>query len=214
MKFLKFIYRTKGLKIENLDKKDNTFFDKYILSYNMISFVSVLELLVVIVFFVFCVLSLVYYASSFFEHRLSQLSKWILRFSYLVILSSFMLSFFGYPVLLSILSVVSTSLWVFIQKSGYPFVSLERPDFVIAIACTVLTTIFWMVHFLGSDHSFFFVSSCFFYFVWGIPFLLILSISTLSEDQVNSRNISARSINVWKRMFSGMFKPVVAVKTD
>jgi hypothetical protein len=152
--------------------------------------VAFVELSFAAILFTIISVSVIYYASRFIEERLPKFVRYCKIHAGIVVVISFLLPLSGFPWTVWVPALCSNGLWGFLAFTGFPFLSLTRPDFYVALVATVLTHFFMMVHFLGEDEEGFFVVVCYFVLlVWSLPCLMMVSLSTLEGDDEDAGKV-------------------------
>jgi hypothetical protein len=144
----------------------------------------VLECIVSVVALVLVFIAFVYYFSNFIEEKMKKCKVIIKYLTYLVLAISLLLPLSGFPWYIFAVVFVTHVLWLRIQNSGFPFISLDNPVLFISFICTIFSHFLFMLHYLSEDAPFFRVVSYFFLFVWLIPILILSSLCALDEDQI------------------------------
>ena len=149
--------------------------------------IEIFEFLFFFLLFIILFLISIYYLSIFFEGRLKIMNQFLNLLSFLNLSFTLFLPFVGFSIFLATFSFISNGLWIIIHLSGFPFISLSRPDFIIAIILSVFNQAIWLLHFLGTNNTIFIRLSFFFFFIWIIPLTLLVSISSLENDKVTEQ---------------------------
>ena len=146
--------------------------------------ITLLEFIVSFVLLIFVFFIFIFYFSSFAEEKMKKVQSLILYLTYFILALTTMLPFSGFPWYVCILTTGTNLLWLYIQKSGFPFITLEFPPLVIAFICTIFDHFLLVLHFLHGDESFWLIVNYFIIFVWILPILILSSLCALDEDQV------------------------------
>jgi hypothetical protein len=170
--------------------------------------VSVVETILVGAVAIVVSFSVMCYASQFVEERLLAFSGYSkIHASVIVPLSLLLLA--NFPWTVSLPTLLSNALWAFLIFTAFPVIPLSRPDFLLAVISTVLSHFFMMFHFLQHPSiGFSLIASYFALYVWSLPCLILVSLSTLddadehdAEEQKPSKGQSA-----WAVMLNRLLK--------
>lgn len=147
-----------------------------------------LEILVAILCALVVFFAVLNYLSLFIERHVHFAS----RFINLEIYTNFFLYILGLFSKLSILSVLFAAGanlgWVFVMKADFPFVELAHPLFLVSCVLTIASHIMLTYDLVGMDISVWSSVCIFVQLVWIVPLIIILSLSTVEEEDVKRRN--------------------------
>jgi hypothetical protein len=173
-------------------------------------FLSILESIFVLFFAILMAFSLLYYACLFVEERLAAFVRYCRVHSVVVFSLSVLFLLSNFPLAVSLPLLASNGLWAFLFFTGLPLIPLSRPDFWLAILATVAAHFFLMIHFLRVDSTGTFRTVCYFVlFVWSLPCLAVVSLSTLDENcpQVEQeQKPPGRVRSAWTAVLSRLLK--------
>lgn len=168
-------------------------------------FEGIIALLVVILAF----FALIYYGSGFVEERMKTVVKALKGYSIFVDCLLVLFIFSGFESYTTFAVCIANALWTFLLFTGFPFISLVRPDFLLAVACSVLAHFFLMLHFLESDDSTVTTVSYFLLFVWSLPIGIITSLSAVddyAEDVKEDTASKSKTESAWNSVFKRLFE--------
>jgi hypothetical protein len=139
------------------------------------------EALVLLLVVLSCGMALIYYGISFVEEHMRSFIIYLKSQSIAIlsIATLFPVTSFSLPVFITVL--LSNGLWTFLLFRGFPFLSLDRPDFYLAIISSVLAHFFMTLHFLSRDAATLMVAAYFLMFVWLLPIGMIISFGAATE---------------------------------
>lgn len=149
---------------------------------------TILECIVSVIAMILIFVAFVYYFSNFVEERMRKVQALMKNLTLVVLGISLLIPLSGFPWYIFVIIFATNSLWLWVQYSGFPFISLGDPKLAISFICTILSHFLLMLYYLSQDASFFQIVSYFFLFVWFIPILVLSSLCALDEDQVEQTN--------------------------
>jgi hypothetical protein len=153
-------------------------------------------------------LVLLYYGVTFVEERLPK----ILKFSTIALIGNLVLSLLiipaGYGKLAFGATFLTNSLWLSALTRGFPFIDIFSFDLIAATVGSLLTHFAWLYEFVYVAVGGFSAISIYALFVWGIPILMLLSLTVTDEDSGNRRE-SRRSI--WATLLANIIAGVRSI---
>ncbi|OHS95465.1 hypothetical protein TRFO_38447 [Tritrichomonas foetus] len=142
-----------------------------------------LEGFVTFTILILVIFAFIYYFASFIEERMKTMTNIIKKLNICILFVSFLFLFSDFSIYVFATVFISNLLWLFILYNGFPFIDTLRPDFLIAILCTLISHFLMMIHFLEDEETSAMTSSSFFLlFVWIIPIMIITSLAANEED--------------------------------
>lgn len=166
---------------------------QYLAKYMIDKLFFFLEVIFELFVLVLIVIALIYYSSAFIEERMKTMTKIIKILNIFILGISSLLFFSSFSKYLSFFIIISNILWLCILFTGFPFVNLTRPDFLLAIITTVISHALMMIHFLQHDEvSSLTTASYFVLYVWIIPILIIISLDAITCDDFDDKDTNEK----------------------
>ena len=140
-----------------------------------------------------------YYGISFVEERIEFVTKFLKRYTTFVLILSLFLPFVGFPAITYLPIIGSNAMWLNFFYNGFPFISFARIDFILAIFfalvahCGLIYT-FISIMSVGS----FLAIAYYILYVWGIPLIVIVSLSSLEDS---NEHIRTKPKSIWENFF-------------
>ena len=145
-------------------------------------------------------LALVYYISVWAEEHMKKITQLLQLSSMFAFFISFLLLFTNFSTLAAGVSIVTNLMWTILLFTGFPYIQVTRPDFLIALLFTAFNHFGWMIYFLESEYSSTFVVFSFILYVWQVPILAVASLSALDENDSQKYQSHSAWTNVFKTL--------------
>ena len=169
----------------------------------MLKYISlILNGTITIAVIVLILLSFIFYFSKWTEERITKITQLLQLFSVILLFLSSLLFFSSYNIHTAFVSTISNFFWVFLLFTGFPFIHVTRPAFLISIASTAFNHLSWMLTFLKKDSSAFFAISVFLVYIWFLPICAVSSLSAVDSDTQTQRR------SAWTNVFNNIQKKV------
>lgn len=160
--------------------------------------ILILENVIALIAMTLAFVGLIYYGMSFFEERMKPIVTFTRVLSVIVTSCAALMLATKIPCYVSYLSLITNGLWCGVVFFQFPYISIIRPDFLLATICsTFLFAIFLVYGIAYSEDTMFVYLSYLFFHVLMIPILVTTCLSALDESTTNRTLEQERSIRNW-----------------
>jgi hypothetical protein len=154
-------------------------------------FITVAEAVVFLFVAVSCGMAFIYYGSTFVEERLKSFTKYLKVQAVFTLVLILLMPFTQFSMLVFVPVLASNGLWSFLLFTGFPLISMDRPDLVLAVIASVLAHFLMTLHILEHDINVFASASYFLLFVWLLPLEMMISLTAAGDGEAPNSEPSA-----------------------